>query len=339
MAAASFWRLNQKRLISVKGSAVPLLSVVMPVYNSELYLAEAIESILGQTFTDFEFIIVDDGSEDNSADIIRQYAQRDCRIRLIQLAENAGPSIARNVGLIAAKGELYATMDSDDVSLPERLRKQVNLLQAKPEIGAVGVHCRTVNANMQPKYDRQPPARHALILLNHFVGLQSAPFVHASLMMRRGLVLEAGGYDESINYASDCDLITRMLGLTRFANIPECLYLHRRRPGQRTSHVNPRRKHDDFLVRQRRLERIWGEAPMDALERLARVRAGSKLSWRERRAAKRDIVRIIDSIINAGWVEASERPLLNQALNQRLERVSPRIWQMFCHWRQHNFGA
>ncbi len=307
----------------------------MPVYNSELYLAEAIESILGQTFTDFEFIIVDDGSEDSSADIIRQYAQRDCRIRLIQLVENAGPSIARNAGLNAAKAKLYATMDSDDVSLPERLRKQVNLLQAKPEIGAVGVHCRTVDANMRPKYDRQPPARHALILLNHFVGLQSAPFVHASLMMRRCLVLEAGGYDVSINYSSDCDLITRMLGLTRFANIPERLYLHRRRPGQRTTHDNPRRDQDIIEVRQRALERIWGEAPLDSIDRLGRIKPWSKLTWRERRAAKRDILRLIDAFIAAEWVEPGERSLLLAAMNRQLESVSPQLWQKFCHWRRH----
>ena len=318
---------------------MPLVSVVMTVYNTEPYLAEAIESILSQTFTDFEFIIVDDGSEDGSVEVIRQYAEGDCRIRLIELAENVGLCIARNAGLSAAEGDFFTTMDSDDISSPTRLRKQAAFLKAHPEVGAVGVFTGVLTEDLNPIYTREPPQRHAEIVLDHFVGTLSAPFTHASLMMRRRLVLDAGGYDESIIYASDCDLMTRMLGRASFANIPECLYLYRQRPGQRTSHVNPRRKHDDFLVRQRRLERIWGEAPMDALERLARVRAGSKLSWRERRAAKRDIKRLIDSFIAARWVDASERPLLIAVMNRRLEQVSPRLWQIFCHWRRHHFGG
>ena len=317
---------------------MPLVSVVMPVYNTELYVAEAIESILSQTFTDFELIIVDDGSEDGSLEIIRQFAARDRRIRLIALAENAGPCIAWSAGFNAAAGELYATMDSDDVSLPERLRKQVNLLRANPEIGVAGVHCRVVDERLRPKYERQPPERHAMIVLNHYVGLQSAPFVHASLMMRRSLALEAGGYDTSINYSPDCDLITRMLGRTMFANIPEFLYLHRRRPGQRTTHDNPRRDQDIVLVRQRALERIWGEAPLDSIDRLARLKPWSKLSWGERRAAKRDILRLIDAFIAAGWVEPGDRPMLIAAMDRKLENVSPRLWQKFCYWRRHRFG-
>lgn len=317
---------------------MPLVSVVMPVYNTEMYVAEAIESILSQTFADFELIVVDDGSEDSSLEIIRQNAARDCRIRLIELAENAGPCIAWNAGFNAATGELYAMMDSDDVSLPERLRKQVNLLRANPEIGVVGVHCRVVDERLRPRYDRQPPERHGLIVLNHYVGEQSAPFTPATLMMRRRLVLDAGGYDESLVYSADCDLITRMLGRTMFANIPEFLYLHRRRPGQRTTHDNPRRDQDIVLVRQRALERIWGEAPLDTIDRLARFKPWSQLTWRERRAAKRDILRLIDGFIAAGWVEPGDRSLLIAAMHRKLESVSPRLWQMLCHWRRHRFG-
>ncbi len=318
---------------------MPLVSVVMPVYNSELYLAEAIESILGQTFTDFEFIIVDDGSEDSSAEIIRQYAERDPRIQLLRLEENRGHGTARNLGLAAAKGEYIAGQDSDDISLPERLGRQVRLLQSQPEIGTVSVYARVVSEELNPVYNREPAQRHTEIVLDCFIGMLSAPFQHAAIMMRRHLILDAGGYDESLRYSPDCELITRLLGHTMFANIAEHLYLYRLCAGQMTSHTNGRRANDMLLVRQCRLQRLWGEVPIDTLELLARVRPWSKLTWRERRAAKRDIVRIIDSIINAGWVEASERPLLNQALNQRLERVSPRIWQMFCHWRRHHFGA
>ncbi len=318
---------------------MPLVSVLMPVFNSELYLAEAIESILWQTFADFELIIVDDGSEDNSAEIIRSYAARDDRIRFVQLLVNRGEGGARSACLAAAKGEFVTGMDSDDISLPDRLRKQVSFLQSNPQIDAVGVYSHVVTEDLRQQYDREPPERHAEIVLNCFIGLLSGPFVHASLMTRRRLLLEVGGYDESMRYSADSDLVTRLLGRTIFANIAEHLYVYRRYPGQLTSHDNPISDKSSLLARKRRLERIWGEAPMDALERLALVRAGSKLSWRERRAAKRDIKRLIDSLIAARWVDASERPLLIAVMNRRLEQVSPRLWQIFCHWRRHHFGA
>ena len=117
---------------------MPLVSVVMPVYNTEKYVGEAIESILGQTFSDFEFIIVDDGSRDRSPAIIRDYERSDERIRCLRLERNAGTAAAKNHGIAAATGEFIAGMDSDDVSLPERLGKQLEFLRANPDIGAVG---------------------------------------------------------------------------------------------------------------------------------------------------------------------------------------------------------
>ena len=316
----------------------PTVSVVMPVYNTEKYLAEAIESILAQTFTDFELIIVDDASEDGSAEIARAFAECDSRVCLLQQSENAGAAAARNAGLYAAKGEFFAAHDSDDISAPERFQKQVNLLQSQPEVGAVSTFARVATEDLQPIYQREPAAAHAVILLDHYLGFLSAPFHHSALMMRRGLMLEVGGYDASMRYHDDCDLMTRMLGKTEFANIADCLYIYRLHPSQLTSHRNAARDQGALLVRQRRLERIWSETPPATLERLARVRPWSRLSWRERRAAKRDIKRLIDSFIAAEWVDASERPLLIAVMNRRLEQVSPRLWQKFCHWRRYRFG-
>jgi len=222
----------------------PLVSVVMPVYNTEKYLAEAIESILAQTLTDFEFIIVDDGSSDGSPAISRSYAERDSRIRLIELPENLGDGPARGAGLAAAGGEYVAWQDSDDISPPDRLDKQARFLQCNPEIGAVGVYARSVTADLQPLHNREQPTRHAQIMLGHYVGAWSEAFTYAALMTRRKLLLEAGGYDFSLAYCSDCDLMTRLFGRTTFANIPEHLYIHRRRPGQRTTHDNPQPARD-----------------------------------------------------------------------------------------------
>jgi len=317
----------------------PLVSVVMPVFNTEKYLAEAIESILAQTFSDFEFIIVDDASSDGSLAIIRSYAQRDPRIRLIDLPENRGECQARGAGLAQARGEFLVGHDSDDLCMPDRLDKQARFLQSNPAVGAVGVHAHVVSEDMQPMHDRVPPVRHAEIMLNHYVGAFSEAYVHAALMSRRQLLLEAGGYDSSLRYCGDCDLMTRLLGRTTFANIPEHLYIHRRRPGQRTTHDNPKRDRDIIETRQRRYLRLWGKrAPEETLDRLFRIRRWSKLTWRERRAAKRDITRIIDSMITAEWIDPGDRPLLIDVMNRRLELVSPRLWQKFCYWRRHNLG-
>ena len=308
----------------------------MPVYNGDKYLAEAIESILNQTFADFEFIIVDDGSQDNSAEIIQLYAEADERIQIVPLVENKGVVVARNSGIDAAKGMYVALMDCDDISLPERLRKQLNLMESNPEIGVVGVHSRVVFEDLQPGYNREPAERHALIMMDCFIGV---PFQHAALMMKLDLVLEVGGYDLALQYSSDRDLITRLMGRTQFANIPEILYIYRRNEGQLTSHRNPRRERDGLLTRVRRLERLWGEAAMESVDRLGRIRPWFTLSWSERRAAKRDIRRVIEAMIAAEWVDASERPHLIALMNRRLEQASPRHWQMFCHWRRHHFGS
>ena len=149
----------------------PLVSVVMPLYNGERYLAEAIESILSQTFADFEFIIVDDGSTDGSAGIIRDYAARDSRVKVKQLARNSGEAAARNAGIALARGQFVAGMDSDDISLPDRLRAQASFLENNPEVGAVGVHSRVVFEDAQPSYIREPEQGHALIMLDSFVGV------------------------------------------------------------------------------------------------------------------------------------------------------------------------
>ena len=162
--------------------------------------------------------------------------------------------------------------------------------------------------------------------------------MHASLMLRRDLILDVGGFDQAMGYAADSDMVIRLMGRTRFANITERLYIYRRHEDHSlSSQRNAKRDHDVLLMRTRRFERLWGEAPPETLDRFAKLRPWAKLSWRERRAAKRDLKRLIESMIAAGWVEPSDRPLLLAEMNSRLEQASPRIWQKFCHWRRHHF--
>ena len=131
-------------LISITGCVhavikhyTPLVSVVMPVYNREDLVARAIESVLSQTFTDFEFIIVDDGSTDNTPKILNDYASIDRRIKIIRNETNRGISFSRNRGIQAARGTYIATMDSDDYSVPERLAKSVRFMKEHPDVDAL----------------------------------------------------------------------------------------------------------------------------------------------------------------------------------------------------------
>ena len=218
---------------------MPAVSVVMPVYNGETYVAEAIESILEQTFADFELIIVDDGSQDRSADIIQRYAAGDDRIRCVMLEENTGEACARNRGLELARGEFVAGMDSDDVSRPERLEKQVDHLRANPAIGAVGTEALFVDENLNPGACTKAAENHARIAYD----LQMGPcIVGASIMMRREIAEACGGYDVSMTRSPDIEMVARLIPRTRLANLPEPLYLYRQHEGQQP--VTPQKEQD-----------------------------------------------------------------------------------------------
>lgn len=309
--------------------APPLVSVVMPVYNGEKYVAEAIESILGQTFSDFEFIIVDDGSGDRSAAISRTYEARDDRIRCVILEQNTGEASARNRGLELARGEFLTGMDCDDVSLPERLEKQVAFLRANPEIGAVGTGALMTDANLNPYHAYGLSKHHARIAYDLLLG---PSVVGATVMMRQEILRACGGYDETMTRSPDIELISRLITRTRLANLTENLYLYRQHDGQR---------HSEQLwadLMRRLLFRLWGEAPPASLDRFAKVRRREKINWLDRRLATRDIKRLIESMIAANWVDAEDRPYLIARSKRQLEWTTPRLWQMFCHWRRQHFG-
>ncbi|MCY3867891.1 MAG: glycosyltransferase family 2 protein [Chloroflexi bacterium] len=311
----------------------PLVSVVIPVYNVEKYVAEAIESILGQTFSDFEFIIVDDGSADRSGEIIRSYAACDDRIRCVMLEQNSGEASARNRGLEQALGEFVACMDCDDVSLPARLQKQVEFLRANPAIGAVGTEAMLTDENLDPQGVYGVAESHARIAYD----LQMGPcVVGASIMMRRKIVQACGGYDESVGRSTDIELVARLIPRTRLANLLEPLYLYRQHEGQLPGKLQNAQDWANLLAQL--LSRLGGEAPQASFERFAQVRRRERLNWRERRLAKRDLTRLIDSMVAANWIDEGDRAHLTRVLNGQMERTTPRLWQMFCHWRRHHFG-
>ena len=200
----------------------PRVSVVMSVYNGARYLREAIDSILAQTFTDHEFIIVDDGSTDSTWEILTGYD--DPRIRLVRNKDNIGLVRSLNRGLELARGEYVARMDADDASHPTRFEKQIEYLEAHPDIGVLGTQMQQIDETGRSLAPFQPPLSHGMIA---WKTLFECSIAHATVMMRRALLAEVGGYDPSFTHMEDAELWSRLIHVTRFANLPEPLYFRR----------------------------------------------------------------------------------------------------------------
>ncbi len=200
------------------------VSILMCVYNGESYLKEAIESLLGQTLNDFEFIIVNDGSTDKTSQILSEYAAQDARIVLVHNEKNLGLEKSLNRGLAVAKGEYLARQDVDDVSLPNRLELQTRFLDSHPEVGALGTAVEVINRQGSTIGEDYLPIDHeslqALLLINNFLH-------HSTLMARRSLMQVLGGYNEDMRYVEDYDLWLRLSRLSRLATLPDILLRRR----------------------------------------------------------------------------------------------------------------
>lgn len=201
----------------------PAISVIMPVYNAELFLADAIESILNQTFSDFELIIVNDGSLDSSLNILKHYASIDARIKLID-RENKGLITTLNEALELAQGDYIARMDADDISLPTRFEKQVSYLSDNPDCIAVGVLANLIDFDGDLICSYNDLLSHEEIDGAHIKCLGGA-IVHPSAMIRRKSMID--GYSMLYPHAEDLDLWLRLAEVGFLANIPERLFLYR----------------------------------------------------------------------------------------------------------------
>ncbi|MCU0532598.1 MAG: glycosyltransferase [Hydrococcus sp. Prado102] len=203
----------------------PKVSVVMSVYNGSRYLRQSIESILNQTRTDFEFVIVNDGSTDNSWEILTEYANLDRRIVLLDNKENIGLTKSLNKGLAQAQGDYIARQDADDVSLPNRLEKQATLLNERAEIVLCSCDIESIDGEGRPIHKIQrvcPPDIVAWYLLfyNHLAG-------HSQVMFRRKPVIELGGYCENYRYSQDYELWCRLVKVGKIAIVSEILLQQR----------------------------------------------------------------------------------------------------------------
>ncbi|MGF1534728.1 MAG: glycosyltransferase family 2 protein [Bernardetiaceae bacterium] len=201
------------------------VSVCMPVYNAERFLAEAIESVLYQSFQDFELLVINDGSTDGSSAILAQYAH-DSRVRVLHNPENKGLFFTRNRYLQEARGDYIALLDADDVALPERLSRQVAILDNRPDLGLVGSAIERITETGQPinrmTFETDPERLPALLLFQNC-------FAQSTVMFRRAFARL--GYREAFPPAEDYELWCRMARETRLMNISEPLVKYREHTG------------------------------------------------------------------------------------------------------------
>ena len=199
----------------------PLVSVVMTVFNTRQYVKQAVESILSQSLSDLELVIVDDGSTDGSTGILRELARRDTRVRLVS-RPNTGILRAANEGLSMARGEFLARMDSDDVSLRYRLEKQVEFLRSHPDVVALSGLYDYVDEKGRKLTTIRMPLDDEAIQLACLKGIPA--LCHGCLMVRTSVLQFIGGYDAAFTAATeDLDLFLRLGEVGRLANLPEVL--------------------------------------------------------------------------------------------------------------------
>lgn len=201
----------------------PTVSVVMSVFNGQQFLAEAVESILKQSFRDFEFVIIDDGSTDETPKILNEYAGRDTRIRLVR-QQNKGRAESLNIGIGLAKGKYIARMDADDISLPNRFQEQVEFLEQHPDVGLLGGTYQRIDRRGKILETVRGPLEDQEIKTRI---LEMNPMCHPAVMMRGDVALAAGGYRKALLDADDYDLWLRMSERTQLANLDGCILQYR----------------------------------------------------------------------------------------------------------------
>jgi len=206
-------------------SDAPLITALMSVYNGERYLRASIDSILRQTFSDFEFLIVDDGSTDGSAEIIRSY--QDSRIRIVTNDRNLGLTKSLNRGLALARGEYIARQDADDISLPHRFEKQRQYLQRNTEVLVLGTQATHIDAEGR-KFSAPGWEYAENEVCIRWICMFESPFLHTSVMMRREPLLRRfGGYNDSCVTSQDFELWTRVVYDSVCRNLNEKLVCFR----------------------------------------------------------------------------------------------------------------
>lgn len=304
------------------------ISVIMPVFNRERMVVRSVQSILAQDFTDFECIIVDDGSTDGTVAAIRALADK--RVVLVPLPVNAGIAAARNIGLNLARGEFIATMDSDDVAMPDRLSRQLAYLQAHPDVDIVGSDIVKVQGNLRmpqekPRTDGAIKAR--------LLTLDGGGMIHPTMMLRRAFLNRTGlRYPAVPTDVDHAFWIEAMVLGARFATVPGFLLDYHRHAGNVTAETAPRyRQHETRKTPMRaRLLGLFFPA-------LTHGEAAAIARWMEagRQHSIPDVCAAVSAIRKAAAGDASHwgesraelRGIMDEVLGRALAALSRQVGQ------------
>lgn len=252
----------------------PLVTIIMPIYNEEKYVHYAIDSILTQTFSDFELILVDDGSTDNTRSFLTDYARRDARVVLVENDHNRGLVYSLNRGLALASGKYIARMDANDISLPDRLALQVGYLEQHAEVGVLGTNIVFIDGDGRVLYQGRPkdprPVSPSVI---RWMLLWRCPIYHTTVMMRRAVLEETGfAYDPDFRHAEDRELWTRLIKHTVIASLQQVLVLCRVIPTSVSAVFKQEQRAMDHVITRREVTALLGTISSDAaLETLISV--------------------------------------------------------------------
>lgn len=200
----------------------PRVTILMGVYNGQETIKAAVGSLLSQSFTDIEVLVVNDGSTDKTGQLLEEI--RDPRVIILTNAENIGLTRSLNRGLHIATGEFIARLDADDIAYPERIEKQLAWMESNPQAGVCGTYAEVQGEVWGSRVSSDECLIDWLLVDNIFV--------HSSVMMRRQLILDAGGYNENYEYAQDYELWARISAATAFGMVREVLVGHRRSADQ-----------------------------------------------------------------------------------------------------------
>lgn len=256
-------------------TAVPLVSIVMSVYNGEKYLDEAITSVLEQNFRNFEFIIIDDGSKDGTSSILQRYAKLDKRI-CVHSQKNLGLIPSLNKGCRLAQGKYVARMDADDINLPERLIKQVHHMEAHSEIGVLGTWVEYIDESGKTYGQWRMPTQPALVGWSLLFGTCLA---HPTVIMRSDVLESLHYYRLEALHVEDYDLWTRASFSTKLANLPEVLLKRRTREDSICSQHLQNQQENVIKVMQTMTERLLNSpVSSDSLSYLHRTVMGPALT-------------------------------------------------------------
>jgi glycosyltransferase involved in cell wall biosynthesis len=297
----------------------PKLSVLMPIYNGEKFLRATLDSLMHQSYRDFEIVAVNDGSTDNSRELVRSY--EDARIRLIDNPRNLGQTTSLQVALDSARGEYVARQDQDDVSMPDRFAKQVAFLDQHSEAGALGTSYCVIDETGKALpgtavfYPPETRAEMAWKLL------WTDRLVDSSVMFRRSLAVNLGGYNRSYRYAQDYDLWVRMSFAAGIARLPDVLLQLRIHSSNASSRFAKAQDQEVCAILRESLTRF---VPVLSLAEAACIWRVDTLNRPESRADVLFTANIIESVFKVfqSGVNRSDLPSIKKAFAEKLIKLA-----------------